>query len=383
MNRSLRLVAALGTVALVLLLPPGFPAAAATTPHPAVGPNVVIPDNGTLVNYTSSVDGFALSYEEWLPAGYVSRGAEYPLVIYLHGQQDVTGKWFPGGLPSSLLEYLNASSTGAEGRAAKAIVQNASLTRTILIAVNSRSGAGFYVNSLCGGPQEQDVLDAIAHEATIRHVNLGRLYLVGSSMGSTGVLTLAGHHPGMFRGVASIASGPDMYEGLAWRQYEATQPSGRSWANSSIEGVAALECGVLPSPTANATVLALFTYISVARFDPQAFAHVAVYVTGGGLDMRVPNNASLWNYMQVNNSWVNQTCVVAAADGEPANCTNTFSHLHMVHPGEYLFRYVFESQAPHGLGQLYASDMFAFWMGKVPNGDYVSSYPPTAILPAP
>lgn len=375
--------------ALVLVLPPVALAAGPAlpapgrAPHPGGVPTWTVPDNGTIIDYNSSVDGFPLSYEEWLPAGYQASGVRYPLLVYFHGQQDTTGTWFPGGLTSSLLPFLNSTSRTPDVRAAKGLVANASLNGMILIAPNSRSGAGFYVNSLCGGPQEQDLLDAIHHEMQVRHIAPHQLYLVGSSMGSTGVLTVAAHHPSLFRGIASIAAGPDMYEGLAWRQHEANISNAAPWANNSIRGVANLECGVLPGPTANATVINLFNYISVVRYQPQRLAHILVYVTGGGLDMRVPNNASIWNYMQVNNTWVNSSCVVAIADAEPANCTTTFQFLHSRHPGQYLFRYVYESTAPHGLGQLDPADMFAFWRGTVGAGDYVSTFPPSTISPAP
>jgi pimeloyl-ACP methyl ester carboxylesterase len=367
----------------MLVLPPNAPPTAKVSLHPDLAPGWVVPDNGSLVTYNSSVDGFPLSYEEWVPAGSAGTGMHHHLLVYLHGQQDTSGNWFPGGLPSSFVTYLNATVATADVNVARAIVANASLNHVLLIAVNSRSGAGFFVNSPCGGPQEQDVLDAIAHEESIRSVNPLQVYLVGPSMGATGVLSLAGNHPGMFAGVASIASGPDMFEGLAWRQFEATQPTHTPWANGSINGLSQLECGVLPSPTANATVIGLYTYLSVARFMPQTLAHVRVYVTGAGLDMRVPNNGSIWNYMQVNNSWVNSSCVVATADGEPANCTTTFATLHAQHPNLFLYRYVYEARGVHGLGQLSAADMFAFWRGTVPTGDYVSSYPPNVISPAP
>jgi pimeloyl-ACP methyl ester carboxylesterase len=380
-----RFVGTLAVTAIVLLLvgPVGALGTAGTGPTGGTPRVSTVPDNGTAIPYNSSVDGFPLSYEEWLPAGYVPTRVHYPLLVYLHGQQDTSGRWVQGGLTSSFVQYLNSTGHAPDIVAAKAILANASLNRFILIAPNSRTGAGFYVNSLCGGPQEQDLLDAIAHEESLRHTNLHQVYLVGSSMGSTGVLTVAGHHPGMFRGIASIAAGPDMFEGLAWRQYEATQPGGAGWANNSIHGVANLECGVLPSPAANATVISLFTYLSVVRYVPQTLAKVLVYVTGGGQDRRVPNNGSIWNYLQVNNTWVNSSCVVAAGDGEPANCTTTFATLHARHPGAYLFRYVYEPDAPHGLGQLEAADMFSFWRGTAATGDYLSTYPPSAITPAP
>ncbi|HYK94093.1 MAG TPA: hypothetical protein VEY07_08665, partial [Thermoplasmata archaeon] len=138
------------------------------------------PGNAQLINYTSSVDGVALSYYEWTPPGY-NASASYPLAIFLHGQ------------------YMDGNELIVHDGGPQ-ITAAAAAAGFLLISINTpRTTSGFYVNSQYTGPEEQDVLDAIAHEESIRHV--GHLYLFGSSMGTLGTYSLAGHHPGMFTGI--------------------------------------------------------------------------------------------------------------------------------------------------------------------------------------
>ncbi|MCI4340398.1 MAG: hypothetical protein L3J73_03930, partial [Thermoplasmata archaeon] len=194
------------------------------------------------VFYNSSVDNFSLSYEEWLPTAFVPTSS-YSLAVFLHGMQGA-GPWQVGGVQSEIVPLLNNSTT-SDGLAVGAILRTAISANQsyILIAPNTRTGAGFYANSPCGGPQEQDLLDAIQHEKQLRHVL--RTYLLGFSMGSVGALALAASHPHMFAGVATAGTITDAFAAIAYRA--ANQHSAfRTWANLSYQTMIAFTCGVVP-----------------------------------------------------------------------------------------------------------------------------------------
>ena len=341
--------------------------------------------NYSMVSYASSVDGFALSYAEWLPSGY-SSAQTYPLIVYLHGQQDTSGKWFSGGLTSDLVLALGNTSNAAERSTASALVNATGAQGVILIALNTRSGSGWYIDSPCGGPQEQDVLDAVAFEEGLRHV--GAVYLMGSSMGTEGTLYVAAQHPGRFAGVAIVAPVTDLFEDVAYRMSLAANPQD-PWANISIQAKAHLFCGVLPG-TGNESQLAVartFQNMSPLRFDPAAFLNVPIYVTAGGLDNRAPNNVQYWPWwMNANNSFLNATCNSVPGLGEPGppNCaTQTFETLHRQDPAGYTFRYVYEPLSGHSISQLDPTDLMGFWFGSLPGGYYLGASSSSIVTVAP
>jgi len=333
---------------------------------------------GSLVNYTSSVDAFPLSYYEFLPAGFNSTIA-HPLVIYLHGQQDISGVWVKGGIESDLVQdFLLA---GSDGVTARAVVNATSAAGMILIALNSRSGSGWYIDSPCGGPQQQDVMDAIHHEESLR--NVSKLYLFGMSMGTEGVQYTASLHPGMFAGIGLVAPVTDLFEDIAYRAYlvrtaNATDP----WAWSSIQAKEYLFCGVGPG-TANASERAvdrMLTNMSPLRFDVNAFLNVPIYITAGGGDDRAPDSVKYWpTWLNVNDTLINRTCHRVIAYGEPNVCSVPLGHLHMRSPTKWTFRFVYELHAGHDISQLDPSDMVAFWEGANPGGYYIGGYPFTTI----
>jgi|GEM_PF-753196 len=335
------------------------------------------------VNYSSSVDGWPLSYSEWLPAGFDPTVA-HPLVVFLHGQQATTGTWVAGGLPADILGYLGEQSTN--GKSARALVAALANASDVLIAPNSRSGAGWYVDSPCGGPQQQDLMDAIVHEEAVR--NVSAVYLVGVSMGTEGVLYTAALHPGLVQGIGLVTPVTDLFEDVAYREFlAATQNASDPWAYDSIQAKARLFCGVLPGTgnASEASVALVYQHISPLRFDPEAFAAMRVYVVAGGEDDRTPNNVSIWSpWMNANNTFVNSTCNVAASLGEPANCSQPLGALHLADPQHYAFRFVYEPNGGHGLTALNASDLLAFWTGAAAGGYYLAhGDPPGPITPAP
>ena len=330
--------------------------------------------NYSIQNYTASTDGWPLSYYEWLPAGY-SATRTYPLVVFLHGMQGASGN-VSGGLKSGVvLEFGDTSHDGVEVRA---ILNTSMADGYLVITVNERTGAGWYANSPCAGPQENDTLDAIAHEEALRHV--GRVFLMGVDMGATGALALAATHPGMFAGVATAGTITDAFEALAYRQAYIGETTGPyNWTKLSYHTMLNMTCGSVPVP-ANATAVGIYDYLSVARLDPYALASTPLYVVSGGLDTRAPNNGVGTPFYQVNNSFLTSTCGTVL--GEPPNCTDPFSALHNASPSEYRVRDIFEPSGSGSYGQFNASDLFGWFNGAEPSGYCLANgWPPGEIVP--
>ncbi len=183
------------------------------------------------------------------------------------------------------------------------------------------------MNSLYTGPQEQDVLDAIAHAKTLRSVS--QLWLTGVSMGTMGAFSLVAHHPGLIRGIGVIASCSDLYEVQAYKI--ATNQS------SDFDDFLNTTGGYLANQSLSAA--AETYYLSSLRFYPQNFSQVRIYAAQGGDDLSCPNNPALWGYQQANNTFVNSTCLVATNLSEPAQCTRPLATLAARNPGKYQFRY--------------------------------------------
>ena len=357
-------------VALLALIASSAPALASATPSPTratTAGTIALPPFSN-VTYHSTVDRFPLSYAEWLPAKY-NGSKPAPLVVYLHGLEGGHGNAVKGGVKSDLFNFLSQNSV--EGVAARALLANASASGYILLALNTRTAGGYYVNSPCGGPQEHDVLDAIAHERT-RHP-IGNVYLLGFSMGAIGALSIAAHHPSQIEGIAVVGAATDAFEEQAWTQAKAAV--GASWAVGAVKSWNLITCN-------NTTTSdALLRYLSAVRFDPGNLSDVSVWVAAGGGDLLTPDNASLWPYMEVNNSFVNSTCIVTT--GEPANCTTTFRMLHHLNATNYDFRMVYEADAPHNIAQFAGGDVFSYWTGKLFGGYFQADYPPGPVTAAP
>lgn len=306
------------------------------------------------VSYRSSVDGYLLSFLEWLPTGY-SANSTYPLGVFLHGIGTSTA-WQRGGVGS--LVDLEGGATG--------IVTAAQADGVILISINTRSSAGFYQDTLKGGPQRQDVLDAIAYEESRRHV--GSVYLIGFSMGSMGAFALAESDRDAFAGVATVGTITDAYEVLA-----------QNAAAGSVSAAWRYDVG-LPrtAPLTSAALQPLLWNLSQVRFDPQGLAGVRIYSVAGEADIRATNNFSVWPYAQGNSTFTNSTCNVAAADAEPANCTTTLGSL-AANSSAYIFRFVWEPYGTHAAADLPASDAWRFLLGQEGGGYFEASVPPTKV----
>ena len=335
-------------VALLLLAIPSAMGGSLGTPPVAHRPAALGP---TTVPYSSTVDRFGLSFLEWLPPSYLPEHS-YPLTVYFHGMGAGTS-WVKGGVGASSIPST--------------LVRGAAAFGSVLISLNTRSESGFYANTACGGPQEQDVLDAIAVEKSARSIS--SVYFVGFSMGSLGALTLAARHPGLVSGLATAGTITDLFQVYA---FGASLKAAPTQVNTDL-------CGGSPSLT-NASAVRFFVSESPARFDPVNFSKIPMYVTAGGADLRAPNNFAIWPYADVNSTFLNSSCKVVSTLAEPASCTTPFAGLAIAHPGLYHFRFVYEATAPHDALQLNATDMFQFLFGLTSTGFYTAGYPPVSVV---
>ena len=304
--------------------------------------------NGTTIKYNSSVDKFPLSYLEWLPPRFANDGT-FALFVYLHGMGSGTSP-VRGGIGGDTVssDIINAAQT--EG--------------VILISINTRTDSGFYENSPCGGPQETDVLDAINHESHLHAVS--SVYLVGFSMGSAGAFSIAADHPSLIHGLASVGTITDLFETAAY------DSAGRSMTSQVL-------ANACTTSSTNETAEGLAYHVSSARFYPQNFSGVALYVVVGGNDIRAPNNFHAWPYANGNSTFINSTCTIASSLSEPLNCTKTFDALHLATPSSYTFRFVYEGAGAHSQGALPALDAFKFLLGVGSGGFYTTTYPPATL----
>jgi pimeloyl-ACP methyl ester carboxylesterase len=343
----------LAAICLLLALPPmPVPAVSSDVGSLAGAASPAAAASGSIkVSYYSTTDGWPLSFTEWLPAGYAA-GGSYPLAVYLHGELGTNSSWVPGGVSSG----LQSQSWGP------GVIAAARVHGFLLIALNTRTRAGYYVNSPYTGPQEKDVLDAIAVEEARR--NVSGVFLFGNSMGAEGALVLAGDHPGEFAGVGSVAGCPDAYETLQYREAvgntsgvaESLQPTGGLWPNQS------------------AASDALFHSLSSARFYPQNLSNLRLYYVAGGQDRSCPNNSTSYGFEQTTDTVLLPTCAIAQRVGEPSNCTVPLSILSGNDPQQYLWRFDYVATGGHTGSILDPGDMFAFWLGAEPGG-YVCGAP--------
>ncbi len=306
------------------------------------GSNGTVNSSFETVQYASSVDGRALSYAVWTPSGYTPSGS-YTFLLFLHG-----------------VESSNECSNVPQFAGGASMINAATGAGWIVGSLCTRTTDGWYVNSPTTGPQETDVLDAIAHEKTLTHVT--SVYLVGMSMGSNGALSIATNHPGLFAGVGAVAACPDMFEESAY--YESIH-------SSLPPGFADVTGGA--SPPAPGTVgYGIEYHISAFRFYPQNLSSLRIYVVAGGEDQTCMNSAQIWPWLQANDTVITSSCETAASTHEPAQCSTPIAQLAAGSPGEFDCRYVYEPTAPHTFDQLNGPDLLDFFRGSAGNGTYTA-----------
>lgn len=334
----------------VVLLVAGLVAVAVFAPtwvglrgHPASGGpagNGSVDTSYQTVHYTSSVDGTPLTYAVWDPSGFSPSGT-YPFLLFLHG-----------------VESTNVCTNVPDYSGGASLINAANAAGWVVGSLCTRTTDGWYVNSPRTGPQETDVLDAIAYEKTLVHVS--QVYLVGMSMGSDGALSIATNHPGLFAGVGAVAACPDMFEESGY--YDSAHgvlPPG--WGDVT---------GGTTYPGVGTTGYGIEYHDSAFRFYPSNLSGVRIYVDAGGADQTCVDNSAYWPWLQANDTVLDVSCNVETAAHEPTGCSTPIAALAAEHPGDYLCRFVYEPTAPHTFDQLDGSDLVQFFQGTVATGTY-------------
>jgi pimeloyl-ACP methyl ester carboxylesterase len=365
-RRPLGLTVAVSVALVLLMAIPPLSARSLPTLGTASSLAGILPDSTTVYNvsYKSSVDGFPLSYAEILPAGYTN-STSWPLLVYMHGE-GTSSAWVRGGSGNGLTNYLKQVSE--QGLTLRSMVANASADGFLIIAPSPRSAEGFYTNSVCGGPEQQDTMDAILHEEALR--NVSSIYLIGFSMGSLAALSFAGHYPGLVKGLAVSGTITDAFQETNYHPKQ-------------TDGLNTLVCGHLPS-TGNATSIALYAYLSVLRLHPQNFSGIKVWMSAGGKDTNAPNNPTIFkNFLMANDTMLTYTCSIAKSENEPANCTMPLANLTAAQPSNYSYRFVYEPLGQHLIDQFDMADVFEYWLGDLGAGCYDANFPPTTLTACP
>ena len=315
-------------------------------------PNGTVNSTEAVINYTSSVDGHPLSYILWYPAHYTASGT-YPFLLFLHGVEG-----------TNLCDNVPSFQGGAS------MIDAATGAGWVVGSLCTRVTDGWFVNSPNTGPEESDVLDAIAHEKNLTHVSA--VYLVGMSMGSDGALSIATNHPSLFAGVGAVAACPDNFQENAYYLH----------AHGTLVPGFAQVAGVAPAtlPAAGSVGAGLEYHLSAFRFYPQNLSAVKIYVVAGGDDQTCVNSAAFWPWLQANDTVLTSSCNVASSASEPASCSTPISTLAADHAGQYECRYVYEATAPHTFDQLNGTDLIGFFEGQLASGTYVA---PIGGMPSP
>lgn len=338
------LVVVAGFAALYALDPTAF-SPRSTGGGPAGPANGSVNSTQAVIDYDSSVDGRPLSYVVWYPPHYVASGT-YPFLLFLHGVEG-----------TNLCDNVPSFQGGAS------MINAANEAGWVVGSLCTRVSDGWYVNSPNTGPEETDVLDAIAHEKNVTHVSA--VYLVGMSMGSDGALSIATNHPSLFAGVGAVAACPDNFEENAYYLH----------AHGSLVPGFAQVAGVAPAtlPPAGSAGVGMEYHLSAFRFYPQNLSALKIYVVAGGDDQTCVNGASFWPWLQANDTVLTSSCDVASTASEPTGCSTPIASLAAAHPGEFDCRFVYEATAPHTFDQLDGGDLIGFFEGNVGAGTYVAS----------
>lgn len=309
---------------------------------PPGGSNGTVNATEATIDYVSSVDGHPLSYGVWYPPHYSPSGS-YAFLLFLHGVES-----------TNVCDNVPSFGSGAS------MINAANAAGWVVGSLCTRVTNGWYVNSPYTGPEETDVLDAIAHERNLTHIT--SVYLVGMSMGSDGALSIATNHPGLFAGVAAVAACPDNFEENDYYLHD---------HGALVPGFAQV-AGTGPGqlPAAGSVGAGMEYHLSAFRFYPQNLSALRIYVVAGGNDQTCVNNAAFWPWLQANDTVITSSCNVAAVASEPSGCSTPIASLAAAHPGAFQCRFVYEPTAPHTFDQLDGTDLVAFFQGTVGPGSY-------------
>ena len=311
--------------------------------RPLVGPTV------TNISYVSTIDALTLSYLQYLPATF-SNATTYPLVVFLHGAGTGVTENITGGV----------GGVQNPGR----LQNNSSVYGYIEISLNTRTTQPYYINTPCGGPQAQDVIDAINSEKRLNKVS--SIYVVGFSAGSSGALIMAGHKliPGL-AGIATTGTISDLFEEFDYLNTTSSSAHYTGWAVA--------ECNHFLSPQ-NTTQVRTAAYESVFRFHPENFTGIKVWISSGAKDTTAENKYVSWpTYQQTNSTTLNASASVSLGLGEPLNTSKSYWNL----SGGVNTVIDWNSACGHAYDQLPYGKMFEFFDGRLASGFYQDTVCPS------
>ena len=141
---------------------------------------------------TAKITSSGIGYLEYLPDGYHSGSADFPVVISLHGIKEkgtsstnpqLVMRDLPRVANVGLPKYVNAGKKYP----------------FILISPQLKSQYGTWPASF--------VMDVVNHVKRTLRIDEKRIYLTGLSLGGFGVWTTAGAYPEVFAAIAPVCSG--------------------------------------------------------------------------------------------------------------------------------------------------------------------------------
>ncbi len=266
----------------------------------------------TLITYPSSVDGAALDYLEYLPAGY-NPAVAYPMVILLHGA---------GG-------NINQYDTPEWHTAADSHGYVLAMAHARTLPGYGVSRLSFYMNGALV-PAEQDILDLIPVVKGRHLIDPNRIYLAGYSMGGVGALNIATLNPGVFAAAAPGAPMSDLFQ--QWNY----APSAPAPNFATLFG----------GPYSQTAAIKTYYYENSPRFLISNLMNTPIRVVHGISDILIPNATNIWRYMESRH--ILDTPGFSDSRGQAV----TLQQMQSAWPGSFYEEHLWPA-ATHGSGSLY------------------------------
>lgn len=142
-------------------------------------------DRGEMVKrtYTSAIDGAALDYALWLPAGYAA-GSDWPLIVFLHGSAEGTN-WMAPTRPAASVPVLG---------------EMADLPFVVAFPLMRGSWS---ISTLA----ERDVMDVVVDVESHCKIDPDQVHLVGLSLGGFAGWRIASRYPDRFATLTAFCGG--------------------------------------------------------------------------------------------------------------------------------------------------------------------------------
>ncbi len=145
--------------------------------------------------------GNSMPYRLYLPPGYNTPDAKFPLILYLHGAGDNgTNNIWPSAPPTAptLIDNLYNTAHGNMGEQYKAFL--------LVPQTTSEWSWNDYGPDYVGQDMAMSILNLIV---STYHVDTSRLYITGLSMGGGGTFDFIAHYPSTFAAAAPLSGWGD------------------------------------------------------------------------------------------------------------------------------------------------------------------------------